>query len=122
MENQRNIAPVKLEVLFVIAHNNKVGYYSSLIQKHKANLQITFPCKGTSHQILNVLGLTDRPKSIIMSVIREDEADSLIAELDTQFNKGKDYKGVAATVPFSSTIGALAYGFLSNETQLVEQA
>ena len=118
----RNIAPVKLEMLLVVVHDKKTAYFSSLIQQQQANLQITMPCKGTTHLLLNYRGLTDRPKTLIMSVVREDESASLVSLLDETFKKGGDYKGIALTVPFSSMIGALAYGFLSNEKQIKENS
>jgi hypothetical protein len=34
MEETRNIAPMKLELLMAIVHNNKAAYFSSLIQSH----------------------------------------------------------------------------------------
>ena len=42
-KNTRNIAPMKLELLLAVVHNNKAAYFSSLIQSHKANLQLTVP-------------------------------------------------------------------------------
>ena len=54
---KKNIAPVKLELLFAIVHNSKQAYFSSLIQSRQANLQVTMPCKGTTHLILG----TGRP-------------------------------------------------------------
>ena len=57
MPDKKNIAPVKLELLLAIVHNNKQAYFSSLIQSQQANLQVTLPCKGTTHLILNYLGL-----------------------------------------------------------------
>lgn len=122
MEPTRNIAPVKLEMLLAIVHNSKLAYYSSIIQSHQANLQFTVAAKGTTHLILNYLGLSaDRPKTLILSVVRADEAASLIEQLKDTFNKGGDYKGVAFTVRLTSTIGALAYGFLANEKSVKEE-
>ncbi len=118
MQPSRNIAPVKLEMLFVIVHNSKQAYYSSIIQSQQANLQFTVPCKGTTHLILNYLGLADKPKTLVTSIIRSDEAAELIARLNEHFLKGGEYKGVAFTVPLSSIIGTLPYGFLSNEKQV----
>ena len=122
MEEQRNIAPVKLEMLLAIVHNSKLAYYSSVIQSHQANLQFTVAAKGTTHLILNYLGLSaDRPKSLILSVVRADEAGAIIEQLKETFLKGGDYKGVAFTVRLTSTIGALAYGFLANEKSVKEE-
>lgn len=120
MEEKKNIAPVKLEMLLAIVHNNKAAYYSSVIQSHQANLQFTVAAKGTTHLILNYLGLADRPKSLLMAVVRSDQAGNLISMLDETFKKGGDYKGVAFTVRLTSTIGTLAYGFLSNDKRVKE--
>ena len=121
MEETRNIAPMKLELLLAVVHNDKAAYFSSLIQSHQANLQLTVPAKGTTHLILNYLGLTDRPKSLVMSVVRADQAASLIDLLDQTFKKGKNYKGIAFTVPMTSVIGTLVYGFLSNDKRTVKE-
>ena len=121
MAEPRNIAPMKLELLLAVVHNDKAAYYSSLIQSHQANLQLTVPAKGTSHLILNVLGLTEKPKSLVMSVVRADQAAPLIDLLDQNFKKGKNYKGVAFTVPMTSVIGTLVYGFLANDKRTVKE-
>ncbi len=121
MEKTRNIAPMKLELLLAVVHNDKAAYYSSLIQSHQANLQLSMPAKGTTHLILSYLGLAERPKTLIISVVRADEAGRLISLLDETFKKGRDYKGLAFTVPMTSVIGALAYGFLSNDKRTVKE-
>jgi hypothetical protein len=115
---KKNIAPIKLELLMAIVPNSKQAFYSSLIQSQQANLQFTLPCKGTTHLILNYLGLAEKPKSLVMSVIRADEAPEIFARLKEQFQRGGEYKGVAFSVPFSSMVGTLSYGFLSNVKQV----
>ena len=121
MAETRNTAPMKLELLLAVVHNDKAAYFSSLIQSHKANLQLTVPAKGTTHLILNYLGLTERPKSLVMSVVRAAESASLIDLLDQTFKKGKAYKGIAFTIPMTSVIGTLVYGFLSNDKRTVKE-
>ena len=121
MDNTRNIAPMKLEMLLAVVHNDKAAYFSSLIQSHQANLQLTIPAKGTTHLILNYLGLTDQPKSLLVSIVRSDQAGPLIDLLEETFRKGKKYKGIAFTVPLTSVIGTLAYGFLSNDKRTVKE-
>jgi hypothetical protein len=112
---------MKLELLLAVVQNDKVAYFSSLIQSHQANLQLTVPAKGTTHLILNYLGLTDRPKSLVMSVVRAGESAKLIELLDETFKKGKGYKGIAFTIPMTSVVGTLVYGFLSNDKRTVKK-
>ncbi|MBQ9192834.1 MAG: hypothetical protein IJ156_03845 [Bacteroidales bacterium] len=112
---------MKLEVLVAIVHNDKAAYFTSLIQSHQANLHLTLPAKGTTHLILDYLGLTEKPKSLIASVVRADQSAKLVELLDMTFKKGKNYKGIAFTVPMTSVIGTLVYGFLSNEKRTVKE-
>lgn len=121
METTRNIAPVKLEMLMAIVHNEKAAYYSSIIQSHKANLQFKMPAKGTSHLILQYLGIEEKPKSLLISIVRSDEAGSLISDLKETFKKGSEYKGVAFTIRLTSVIGTMVYGFLANEKTTVKE-
>lgn len=112
---------MKLELLMAVVHNDKTAYYSSLIQSHQANLQMTVPAKGTTHLILDYLGLNERPKTLIISVVRADQSEKLLGLLDDLFKKGKDYKGLAFTLPMTSVIGTLVYGFLSNDKRTVKE-
>jgi len=122
MPEKHNIAPNKLELVMAVVHNSKAAYYSSVIQSHQANLQFSMAAKGTTHLLLDYLGLSDnRPKSLVMSVVRSDEAGSLITQLDELFQKGGDYKGIAFSVRLTSVIGTLAYGFLSNDKRVKEE-
>lgn len=120
MAQTKNIAPVALEVLVVIVHSTKQAYFSSLIQKQQVNAQFTVPCKGTTHLLMEYMGLAQSPKTFVSGVIRSDEAPAMMEILKETFAKGGDYKGLAFTIPLSSMIGALAYGFLSNEKKIKE--
>ena len=70
MAETRNIAPVKLELLLAVVHDEKAAYYSSLIQSYQANLQVKMVAKGTTHLILSYLGMMESPKTLLISVIR----------------------------------------------------
>jgi len=121
MEETRNIAPMKLELLMAVVHNEKAAYFSSLIQSHQANLQFSMAAKGTTHLVLSYLGLDEKPKTLLMSVVRSDEAQGLIDQLDETFKKGNNYQGIAFTISLSSVIGTLVYGFLANDKRTVKE-
>ncbi|MCR5326179.1 MAG: hypothetical protein K6E37_05440 [Bacteroidales bacterium] len=116
----RNIAPVKLELFIAVVHNKKAAYYSSVIQSHQANMQFSTPVSGVSHLLLSSLGLATAPKTLLASVVREDEAASLVDFFRETMVKGGDYKGIAFTVSLTSVIGTMVYGFLSNERTTVK--
>ena len=121
MAATRNIAPMKLELLMAIVHNEKAAYYSSLIQQHEANVQFSLPAKGTTHLVLSYLGLTEQPKTLLISLVRADQAPKLIELLDETFKKGRNYKGIAYTIRLTSVIGTLVYGFLANDKRTVKE-
>ncbi len=121
MPQTRNIAPMKLELLMAVVHNEKAAYYSSLIQQHQANLQFSVPAKGTTHLVLSYLGFTEQPKTLLLSIVRSDEAPKLIELLEETFQKGKTYKGIAYTISLTSVIGTLVYGFLANDKRTVKE-
>ena len=118
----KNIAPEKLELLIAIVNAPKVRYYSNLIQSSEANMQLVVQASGTSEKaIMNYLGLNQDTRQAIFSVVREDKIKDLLELLDEKFSTVKDGGGIAVTVPLASVIGALTYGFLSNDKRTIQQ-
>ena len=64
---------------------------------------------------LELLGLTDSDRSVIVSVIRKDRAKDALSALEEKFKTVRGGKGIAYTVPMKSTIGVAIYQFLSNK-------
>ena len=117
----KNIAPDKLELLIAIVHSDKVRFYTSLIQSMEANLHLTVPASGTSEKaIMDYLGLNQSNRSAIISVVREDKEKDLLEALDDNFTNLKGGGGIAFTLPLSSLIGTLVYGFLSNDKRTIQ--
>ena len=95
----KNIAPEKLELLIAIVNAPKVRFYTNLIQSSEANLYL----------------------AVQASVVREDKLKDLLEVLDENFSTIKDGGGIAITVPLTSVIGTLVYGFLSNDKRTIKQ-
>lgn len=110
-------APKKLMLLFTIVNRNKAEFYVDVLQKFEINMQLIIAANGTANNdIQSILGLTDLSKSIIISVVRSDKSKAALAELQEKFKTVKGGKGIAYTVPMTSTIGVAIYQFLSNTT------
>ena len=117
----KNSAPEKLELLIAIVNAPKVRYYSNLIQSSEANMQLVVQASGTSEKaIMNYLGLNQDTRQAIFSVVREDKIKDLLELLDEKFSTVKDGGGIAVTIPLASVIGALTYGFLSNDKRTIQ--
>ena len=115
----RNVAPERLELVIAIVNASKERFYTNLIQSFEANLQLAMPASGTSEKaIMNYLGLNQSNRSAIFSVVREEKVKDLLEFLDEKFSTVRDGGGIALSVPMSSLIGSLIYGFLSNDNRL----
>jgi hypothetical protein len=108
-------APKKIKLLFTIVNRQKTDFFVDVLQEFEVNMQLTLAASGTaSSETLSLLGLTDSEKSVIISVIRDDKAPLALKGLDEKFNTIKNGKGIAYTIPVSSTIGVAIYQFLAN--------
>ena len=113
--NTPMLAPKKLQLLFTIVNKQKTEFFTDLIEGFEVNLQTVLSAHGTADdQMRSLLGLTDNEKSVIISVIRQDKAKEALALLAEKFRTVKGGKGIAYTIPVSSTIGVAIYQFLSN--------
>ena len=118
----KNIAPEKLELLIAIVNAPKVRFYTNLIQSSEANLYLAVQASGPSEKaMMDYLGLNRSNRSAIFSVVREDKLKDLLEVLDENFSTIKDGGGIAITVPLTSVIGTLVYGFLSNDKRTIKQ-
>lgn len=109
-------APDGMVILFTIVNRKKGDLFADLIQGYEVNLQTILSAQGTAdREALSLLGLSDSEKAVIISVARRDRINEILAMLENKFRTVKDGKGIAYTVPMSSTIGVLLYQFLSNK-------
>ncbi len=112
----------KLEMLVTVVSRSKGEYYADLIQSFDVNLQVVALANGTADaKTLRYLGLTDTEKSVIFSVIQQDKLPDALNALDEKFKTVKGGKGIAYTIPLTSVVGKLIFGFLSNNKTVVEE-
>ena len=108
-------APKKMMLLFTVVNREKTEFFVDLLYNFEVNLQTVLSAHGTAgDKVRELLGLTDSEKSVIISAIRRDKVKEALATLDEKFRTVKGGKGIAYTVPISSTIGVAIYQFLSN--------
>ncbi len=112
---RENLAPHKLKLLFTVVDRRKAEFYIDLLQSFEVNMQLTLVAKGTAKtEMLELLGLADSDKSVIISVIKHERAGEALAALEEKFRTIKNGKGIAYTVPMTETIGVAIYQFLAN--------
>ena len=109
-------APDKMQLLFTVVNRSKTEFYIDLLGNFEVNMQMVLNGHGTAaEKHLELLGLTDSDRTVIISVIRRDRAKDALSALEEKFKNVKGGKGIAFTVPMKSTIGVAIYQFLSNK-------
>ena len=103
-------------LLFTIVSRSKAEFYVDLLQSFEANIQLIMAAKGTAKtETLQMLGLADTEKAVIVSVIQQQQATAALSALNEKFYTIKNGKGIAYTVPVSGSIGVAVYQFLMNK-------
>ena len=101
----------RLKMLVTVVSRNKGEYYADLIQSFDVNLQVVALANGT----------TDTEKCVIFSIIQEEKLSDALSTLDEKFKTVKGGKGIAYTIPLTSVVGKLIFGFLSNNKTVVKE-
>jgi hypothetical protein len=117
-----SVAPKRLMLLVTIVQKGKGTFFSDFLQQtFEANMQICVVGTGTARaDLVEFLGLKDNKRSVIFSVVREDRLDAILSALEEHFETVNRGTGIAFAIPFSSVIGKLSYGFLSNERRMAK--
>ena len=119
---KKNSGVKKLKILITVVNRSKALFYMDLIEQYEVNMQLVLYGQGTANsEMLNLLGLAETDKAVIVSVIREDKAKDVLETLAEKFMKVKNGKGIAYTIPMKSIIGVSIYQFLSNNTSNIKE-
>ena len=115
--NKKEISNVKkLKMLITVVDRSKTLFYLDLLEQFEVNVQMVLYGKGTANsEMLNLLGLVESDKSIILSYIKENRVKDALETLNEKFQKVKNGKGIACTISLDSIIGVSMYQLLSND-------
>ena len=111
----------KLKMLITVVDRSKALFYVDLLEQFEVNVQMVMYGRGTANsEMLNLLGIAESDKAVIMSYIREDKVKETLDTLNEKFHKVKNGKGIAYTISLDSIIGVSMYQLLSNDRTLKE--
>lgn len=125
VENNKNLTPdiKKLKILFTVVHRSKELFYIDLLEQYEVNMQTVVYGHGTSSAgVFSIFGIREDNKAIIISIIKEEHVQDVMEMLTEKFEKVKNGKGVAFTVPMKSIIGVSVYQFLINNQTFIKEA
>lgn len=107
-------AIAKLKLLVTVVDRQKAEFYLDVLSQFEVNFQLVTGGKGTaSSELVELLGLNTQ-KSVIFSVVREDQTERILNCLEDKFETIRKGKGVAFAIPLTSVIGVRSYQFLGN--------
>ena len=110
----------KLKILITVIDRSKTLFYVDLLEQFEVNVQMVLFGKGTANsQMLDLLGLAESDKSVILSYIREDKVKDAMDTLSEKFKTVKNGKGIAYTIALDSIIGVSIYQLLSNDRTVI---
>ena len=113
-------APQKLKLLITIVNREKADFFMDILQAFEVNMQFATNAEGTaSSDVLQMMGLAQREKAVIFSIIRDDCVKAALEALEERFASVKGGKGIAYTVPMSRMIGASLSQFFCNNRHAV---
>ncbi len=108
-------APRKIKILITIIPRTKTDFYLSALEGYDVNLQTVLYARGTApSDLARMLGVIDDKKAVIVSVVPEDRISEVLVRYEDKYFKTKNGRGIAFTIPISSTIGIATYKFLAN--------
>lgn len=108
----------RLLLLVTVVNRKKADYFTDLIQSFEVNLQVQATGFGTASRIES-RSMADPEKMVLFSVIQENQEKKCLELLRDRFRTIRGGEGIAYTIPFSSVIGKLIYGFLGNDDSVV---
>lgn len=111
----------RLKLLVTVVDRSKALFYLDLLEGFEVNVQMVLYGRGTANsQMLDLLGLAETDKAVIISYIREDKIKEAMETLDDKFQRVKNGKGIAYTIALDSIIGVSMYQLLSNDRTVRE--
>lgn len=122
--NKKSVNPgiKKLKLLVTIVNRSKATYYIDLLEQFEVNMQLVIYGKGTANsEMRDLLGIVETDKVVLISFVREDKVNDVLETLKEKFEKIKNGKGIAYTIPMNSIIGVSIYQFLSNNKTIKKE-
>ena len=110
---ENNIEQKKLSMFVTIVNKGQGNFVLKLFESEGANVQFVQHGEGTAQkEIRDILGIEDKSKEIIISLIPNDKIESARKELEAFFKVSKRNRGIGFSIPMTSIIGMRIYQFL----------
>jgi hypothetical protein len=112
---EKKIDIKKLSLFITIVNQGQADAIAQIFKREGVAAQFISSGTGTAQkEVLDILGIENNNKEIVMSLIKEESIPEIKKELSAYFIISKRNNGVGFSVPMSSIIGLKIYQFLTN--------
>lgn len=111
--DEKLCTPKKIKLIITIVNRGNGEKITNLYKED--NIQYNLIClgRGTANsEILDYLGLGETEKDIVLSVVHEENVQSVMQKLNGKFNFSKPGNGIAFTIPISSVDGIATLDYI----------
>lgn len=100
---------------FAIVNHGNGAAVSEIFKRAGSSAQFIQMGEGTaSKHVLDILGIEDNRKEIVISLIDENRLKEATVELEAFFAASKRNKGIGFSIPMTGLAGVRMYQFLAN--------
>ena len=115
MEEERKNTEKEFRAMCIIVKRNKGDIIASALKEMNINTGCIFLGRGTAKsELLNLFGLGDSEKDILVTAMPLSKAEKVLELLQTKFKFGEPGKGLAFTVKLNSLGSMAVYNLLIN--------
>ena len=92
-----------MQLLVTIADRTKAAQSMNFFKKRSVSLTLSFWGRGTaSNEIMDILGISEKNKVVVLSVIPREWAPALITQISDEMQLRNAGRGIVFTIPLSA--------------------
>lgn len=108
----------RAKLLFSVVNRADEGNLKELLDEHSIALGLGLPGTGTAHSaVLDYFGIGETEKTVILSLIPENDEMALMRAIRHEFSRYRAGKGISFTVPLSGISEIVANGLTGAATE-----
>ena len=113
--NPQDVEIKQLSMFVTIVNRGQGNFVTKIFENEGSNAQFIEYGEGTAQkEVRDILGIDDKTKEIVISLISNERIENAKKELEAFFKVNKRNRGIGFSVPMTSLIGMKVYQFLSD--------
>jgi len=112
-----------MNYIITIIPNDSLSSLLKICRELKLTISLSTLCRGTAEKkLLDLLGIEDNEKRLVMTVASEENTKKYFKELKRKIHIGIPGRGVAISVPIKSVGGGKTVAYLNSDNTIEKKA